>query len=58
VVTLGQKDGWVSPLVWIQRLDEKFFASDGDRALRPIVQSVEDSTLTDIPLLDTPVSKY
>jgi hypothetical protein len=34
----GEKDGWAPELVWTQRLEEKSFASDGDRT--KVVQSV------------------
>jgi hypothetical protein len=36
--TTGQESGWASELVWTQRLEEKSFASDGDRTV--VVQSV------------------
>jgi hypothetical protein len=37
-VPIGYEAGWASELVWIQRLEEKYFASAGHRAL--VVQSV------------------
>jgi hypothetical protein len=37
-VPTGQNAGWASELVWTQRLEEKYFASAGDRTL--IVRSV------------------
>jgi hypothetical protein len=40
-VPIGHEAGWASEPVWTQRLEEKFFASAGDRILdRPVVQSV------------------
>jgi hypothetical protein len=37
-VPIGQEAEWASELVWTQRLEEKLFASAGDRV--PFVQSV------------------
>jgi hypothetical protein len=37
-VPIVQEAGWVSELVWTQSLEEKFFASGGDRI--PVVKSV------------------
>jgi hypothetical protein len=37
-VPIVQETGWVSELVWTQRLEEKFFLSAGDRTT--VVQSV------------------
>jgi hypothetical protein len=36
-VSTGQEAGWTSELVWIQRLEEKSFASAGDQTM--VVQS-------------------
>jgi hypothetical protein len=38
LVPIVQEAGWAPEPVWTQRLEEKFFASAGDRT--PIVQSV------------------
>jgi hypothetical protein len=37
-LSTGQEAGWASELIWTQRLEEKYFASAGDRT--PVVQSV------------------
>jgi hypothetical protein len=37
-VPIGQEAGWASQLVWTQRIEEKCFASAGDRT--PVVQFV------------------
>jgi hypothetical protein len=37
-VPIGQEAGWAPEPVWTQRLEEKSFASSGDRT--PVVQSV------------------
>jgi hypothetical protein len=37
-VPIGQEAGWASELVWTQRLEEKSFASVGNRT--PVTQSV------------------
>jgi hypothetical protein len=34
----GQQAGWASELVWTHRIEEKSFASAGDRS--PVIQSV------------------
>jgi hypothetical protein len=37
-VPIGEEAGWASEPVWTQRLEEKSFASAGDR--NPVIQSV------------------
>jgi hypothetical protein len=44
--------GWTSELVWTQRLEEKCFASAGDRTPEPRSSSLQsDATLTELPQL-------
>jgi hypothetical protein len=38
LVPIEQEAGWASELVWMQRLEEKSFASVGDQI--PVVQSI------------------
>jgi hypothetical protein len=37
-VPIGQEAGWASELVWTQRIEEKYFASAGDRT--PVVRFI------------------
>jgi hypothetical protein len=46
-VPVGEEAGWVSELVWTQRLEEKPFACTGDQT--PVVQSVARDLLTELP---------
>jgi hypothetical protein len=46
-VPVGEEAGWVSELVWTQRLEEKSFACTGDQT--PVVQSVARDLLTELP---------
>jgi hypothetical protein len=46
---IGLEAGWVSELVWTQRLEEKFFACVADR--NPDVQSVVRHYMTELPQL-------
>jgi hypothetical protein len=48
-VPIGEEAGWASELVWTQRLEEKYFASAGNRT--PVVQSVVRHYLTELPQL-------
>jgi hypothetical protein len=43
-VSIEQEAGWAPDLVWTQSLEEKFFASDGDRT--PVFQSVVEVRIT------------
>jgi hypothetical protein len=38
LVSIGHEAGWASELLGTQRLEEKFFASDGERI--PVIHSV------------------
>jgi hypothetical protein len=49
-IPIGQEAGWTSEPVWTQRLQEKSFASAGDRT--PITQPstpYSDTRLTELP---------
>jgi hypothetical protein len=51
-IPIGQKAGWAPEPVWTQRLEEKSFASVGDRT--SIVRSssaYSDTTLAEVPRL-------
>jgi hypothetical protein len=50
LVPIGQEAGWASELVWPQRLEEKSFASAGNRTLVTQFSSLKSETiLTELP---------
>jgi hypothetical protein len=48
-VPIVQEAGWAPEPVWTQRLEEKSFASVGDRT--SVIQCVADTILTELPRL-------
>jgi hypothetical protein len=49
LIPIGKKAGWASHLVWTLRLEEKAFASAGDRTISSSIYS--DTTRTELPQL-------
>jgi hypothetical protein len=51
-VPIGKEAGWATELIWTQRLEEKSFASVGDRTL--VDSLLSDTTITEILQLEIP----
>jgi hypothetical protein len=53
-VPIGQEAGWASELVWILRVEEKFFVSARNRTLvvQPVVRNYTDGQVINYTILE------